>query len=214
MFTGLVETTGIVSSIRQDRGGMSLSIKASFSREPVVLGESIAVSGICLTVEQIDPDGFKVFASSETMATTTIGALKRNDLVNLERAMPADGRFGGHIVAGYVDGVGRIQSITAQGASSKVAIEVPVELMKYLAAKGSVAVDGISLTINKVTRNTFEVMIIPHTFANTTLATLKSGAKVNIEVDIIARYLEALVSRASGSQLAAKMRSVGFAIDD
>lgn len=148
------------------------------------------------------------------MATTTIGALKRNDLVNLERAMPADGRFGGHIVAGHVDGVGRIQSITAQGASSKVAIEVPVELMKYLAAKGSVAVDGISLTINKVTRNTFEVMIIPHTFANTTLATLKSGAKVNIEVDIIARYLEALVSRASGSQLAAKMRSVGFAIDD
>ena len=152
MFTGLVETTGIVSSIRQDRGGMSLSIKASFSREPVVLGESIAVSGICLTVEQIDPDGFKVFASSETMATTTIGALKRNDLVNLERAMPADGRFGGHIVAGHVDGVGRIQSITAQGASSKVAIEVPVELMKYLAAKGSVAVDGISLTINKVTK--------------------------------------------------------------
>lgn len=193
---------------------MALAVRAGFSREPLALGESIAVSGACLTVESIRPDGFSTFASSETLSATTIGALRAGDVVNLERAMPADGRFGGHMVAGHVDGVGRIRAVTPSGSASRITVEVPSELVRYLATKGSVAVDGVSLTVNRVAGTSFEVMVIPHTLAHTTLPRLRPGATVNIEVDLVARYLEALSGARGGGGLADRMRAAGFAIDD
>lgn len=214
MFTGLVETTGKILRAGPDRGGLALSVQAAFSREPLASGESIAVSGACLTVESVLADGFSTFASSETLQATTLGGLHAGDAVNLERAMPADGRFGGHMVAGHVDGVGRVRTVAPSGAATRIAFEVPAELARYLAAKGSVAVDGVSLTVNRVAGASFEVMVIPHTLSHTTLPRLRPGTAVNIEVDRVARYLEALSGVRSVDGLADRMRAAGFAIDD
>ncbi len=214
MFTGLIETTGTIVRVGADRGGFALAVRAAFVREPLSVGESIALSGACLTVEAVLPDGFSTFASSETLASTTIGELRAGDAVNLERAMPADGRFGGHMVAGHVDGVARVRSVTPSGSASRVAFDVPTELVRYLAPKGSVAIDGVSLTINRVTGVSVDVMVIPHTLAHTTLPRLRPGAQVNIEVDLVARYLEVLSVARSGGGLADRMRAAGFPIDD
>lgn len=214
MFTGLIETTGTIVQAAPDRGGLSLAVRAAFGREPLAVGESIAVSGACLTVETVRPDGFTTFASSETLSATTIGTLRAGDAVNLERAMPADGRFGGHMVAGHVDGVGRVRSVTPSGQAARIAFDVPSDLSRYLAAKGSIAVDGVSLTINRVAGTSFEVMVIPHTLAHTTLPRLRPGAAVNVEVDLVARYLEALSGARSGGGLADRMRAAGFPVDD
>lgn len=214
VFTGLIETTGTIVRAGPDRGGLTLGVRATFSREPLALGESIAVSGACLTVESVLADGFVTFASSETLQATTLGGLRAGAAVNLERAMPADGRFGGHMVAGHVDGVGRVRTVTPSGSASRIAFDVPSDLGRYLAAKGSVAVDGVSLTINRVAGPSFEVMVIPHTLSHTTLPRLRPGMTVNIEVDLVARYLEALSGARSGGGLADRMRAAGFAIDD
>ena len=195
MFTGIVEVVGRVREVRPERGGLLIGVDAAFASGPLVTGESIAVSGPCLTVETVRPWGFEAFASSETSARTTLARLRPGAAVNLERALRADGRLGGHIVAGHVDGVGRVRRVSAAGEAREVTLVAPPEVARYLAPKGSVAVDGVSLTVNRVRGAEFSVMVIPHTLRATTVAALAPGAEVNLEADLLARYVEALLGR-------------------
>jgi riboflavin synthase len=159
----------------------------------VVLGESIAVSGVCLTVVEFDATSFATDVSTETLACTTVGGWEPGDVVNLERAMRPDSRFGGHIVAGHVDGTGQIASINEDARSQRWRITPPTALLRYVAAKGSICVDGVSLTVNVADDSGFEVNLIPHTVAHTTFNRRRAGDAVNLEVDLMARYAERLL---------------------
>jgi riboflavin synthase len=199
MFTGLVETKGsLVRRTRQDSDARLVVEGAlDVAHSPVELGESIAVDGVCLTVAAIvspaNPTVFEVDASAETLAKTTLGDLAIGAHVNLERAVPLGGRMGGHIVSGHVDGVGRIASRTPVGAALKVVFEAPRELMKFIAPKGSITVSGVSLTVNGVSGDRFDVVLVPHTQDKTSLEALGVGAPVNLEVDLLARYVARLL---------------------
>lgn len=164
-----------------------MTLRSTF--QGLVLGESISVDGCCLTVDVIEGDAFVIDASKETLDRTTLGAIATSSIVNLERAMPLGGRTGGHIVSGHVDGVGTIVSRTNVGEAEKVVVRFPKELGPFFAQKGSVCVSGVSLTINGVTDDTFDVVLIPHTLAKTSLSDLGPGTKVNLEVDLLARYM-------------------------
>jgi riboflavin synthase len=194
MFTGLVQAVGTLHS-REARGGdLRVRIAAgALDLGDVQLGESIAVSGVCLTVVAFDAHGFCADVSNETLACTTLGALPDGAAVNLERALRASDRLGGHLVSGHVDGVGRVASIEADARSQRWRIAAPPALHRYLAAKGSVCVDGVSLTINGVDADGFDVNLVPHTVAHTAFATTPPGAAVNLEVDVVARYLERML---------------------
>jgi riboflavin synthase len=205
MFTGLVETKGTVDRVVAGAADTRLVIRGELGPEALVLGESIAVDGVCLTVASIGMPGpglcvFEADASAETLAKTTIGALKAGAHVNLERAMPLGGRMGGHIVSGHVDGVGTVAEKTPVGGAVKVAFQLPQELVRYVAAKGSICVSGVSLTINTVTGDRFDVFLVPHTREKTSLDALPVGAHVNIEVDLLARYVARLLETASAPQ--------------
>ena len=194
MFTGLVENKGILERTT----GARLVVRGDFEREPLALGESIAVDGVCLTVAAIVKPGpghcvFEADASVETLEKTTLGELKPGTLVNLERAVPLGGRMGGHIVSGHVDGVGHIAEKSPLGGAVKVTFEVPRELVRYIAQKGSICVSGVSLTVNNVEDNRFDVVLVPHTRDKTSLDALPVGARVNIEVDLLARYVARLL---------------------
>ncbi|MEZ4294272.1 MAG: riboflavin synthase [Polyangiaceae bacterium] len=193
MFTGLVETTGV---IRRRSGGpvARVWIEGRFD-SGLVLGESISVNGACLTVDRILDGGFEVDVSAETLARTTLGEMAVGARVHLERATKAGGRLGGHIVAGHVDGVGRVASRQKSGDAVALGVRVPGELGGFLAAKGSVTLDGVSLTINAVSGGAgdaeagIEVMLVPHTLGATMLGELRAGDRVNVEVDVLARYV-------------------------
>jgi len=186
MFTGLVETTGALAS-RAARGpGLALGITSSF--QGLELGESIAVSGVCLTVTEISAGGFSVDLSAETVARATLGRLPVGAELNLERSLRVGDRVGGHWVVGHVDGVAHVRSVTPVGESRRVILEPPSELLSYIAVKGSVTLDGVSLTVNALAGPVFEVMLIPHTLGATSLKHLAAGAELNLEVDLIARY--------------------------
>lgn len=191
MFTGLVETTGKL--VRRTAGAgrdARLVVSGALGGEPLTLGESIAVDGVCLTVAAIvDAQTFEADASSETLAKTTLGTLATGHAVNLERALAVGQRMGGHIVTGHVDGVGKIVAKEPVGGALKVTFEAPGELAKFIAAKGSICVCGVSLTVNGVSGSAFDVMLIPHTREKTSLDGLGVGAPVNLEVDIVARYV-------------------------
>lgn len=195
MFTGIIEGVGRVSS-RESRGGdLRLRIATGpLSFDNVALGESIAVSGVCLTVVGFDAAHFEADVSNETLACTTLGSLPVGAAVNLERAMLPTTRFGGHVVAGHVDGVGLVASIASDARSQRWRFEVPARLRRYIAAKGSVCIDGVSLTVNDVDANSFGVNLVPHTLQHTAFHALATGAPVNIEVDLIARYVERLMA--------------------
>jgi riboflavin synthase len=194
MFTGLVATTGTIGA-RAARGpGLRLSIQAAFDDGPLELGESIAVDGACLSVDAIVGDGFEVDASGETVARTTLGRLPPGSPVHLERSLRAADRLGGHIVTGHVDGLGTLVERRPIGESIWMEFQAPEELSRFLAEKGSVTVDGVSLTVNAVREARFEVVIIPHTSSRTKLGTLSPGQLVNLEVDLVARYLARLIS--------------------
>jgi riboflavin synthase len=198
MFTGLVETKGTVVRITRQGRDARLVVRGDFEREPLSLGESIAVDGVCLTVATILEAGpaasaFEADASSETLEKTTLGALSAGAHVNLERAMPLGGRMGGHIVSGHVDGVGLIAEKTPVGGAVKVAFQLPRELVRYVAPKGSVCISGVSLTVNNVSDDRFDVVLVPHTREKTSLDALPVGARVNIEVDLLARYVARLL---------------------
>jgi riboflavin synthase len=198
MFTGLVETRGTIDRLTRHGRDARLVVRGELEREPLALGESIAVDGVCLTVATIVEPGpgacvFEADASVETLEKTTIGELSNGAHVNLERAMPLGGRMGGHIVSGHVDGVGRIAEKTPVGGAVKVAFQLPAELMRYIAPKGSICISGVSLTVNNVHGDRFDVVLVPHTREKTSLDALPIGARVNIEVDLLARYVARLL---------------------
>ena len=159
----------------------------------IALGDSIAVSGVCLTAVELTGDGFWADVSGETLSRTTLGALRPGDPVNLEKALTPTTRLGGHLVSGHVDGVGRVAERRPEARSVRFVIEAPCELARYIAEKGSIAVDGVSLTVNRVDGARFDLNIVPHTLAETTLDRFAPGRAVNLEVDVIARYLERLL---------------------
>ena len=199
MFTGIIEGVGRLAR-REARGGDArLRIEAgTLPFDNVRLGESIAVNGTCLTVVAFAADGFEADASTETLALTTLGALPAGAAVNLERAMRPDDRLGGHLVSGHVDGMGTVESVTDDARAQRWRFTAPAGVLRYVARKGSICVDGVSLTVNAVDADGFEVALVPHTVAHTAFATTRPGDPVNLEVDLVARYVERLL--ATGEQ--------------
>lgn len=193
MFTGIVEKMGTVTALERCGDALRLTVDAGDYVRDAEVGESIAVSGVCLTMTVREGGAFCADAVEETLRKTTLGALRVGDRVNLERPLRADARLGGHIVQGHVDGVGEVVHLMPEAESVMVTFAVPRELARYLVAKGSVAVDGVSLTVVDRTDESFRVTLIPHTLAVTTLGALRVGSRVNIEVDILAKYVEQLV---------------------
>ena len=190
MFTGIIEELGKVRQITTNK----IQIECHQVLDDIKLGDSIAVNGVCLTVTDIEKNSFTADVSQETMNVTMLENLEFGDYVNLERAMMADGRFGGHIVSGHIDGRGRYKGLSRDGKFYNLQIELPLECEKYVVKKGSITINGISLTIANVNGNIIECAIIPHTYENTNLKTLKSGDFVNVEVDILAKYIEKFLS--------------------
>ncbi|HEY9412286.1 MAG TPA: riboflavin synthase [Jiangellaceae bacterium] len=193
MFTGIVEELGQVVELKPDGDSPRLTLRATTVTSDAVHGASIAVNGVCLTVVDVAPDAFTVDVMPETLARSTIGNLRPGEPVNLERAVRADGRLGGHIVQGHVDGVGTIERRVPGQRWEVVRIAVPEELGRYVVEKGSVAVDGVSLTVSAVGDGWFEVSLIPTTLDATTLGTRRPGERVNLEVDVLAKYVERLL---------------------
>ena len=191
MFTGIVEDIGTVADVlrRTKESTITIRVRKIDPRE-LVNGESISVSGACLTVTSVAGDAFTVDASRETLSRTSLGKLRAGHTVNLERSLRAGDRMGGHIVSGHVDGVGKVRSKKKRGSSVEFTFSAPTDVMKYVVEKGSVAVNGVSLTVNTVGGDEFTVNIIPFTLAETTFGSLRTGSPVNIECDIIGKYVE------------------------
>ena len=199
MFTGIIEGVGRLAA-RQPQGG---DIRFTFSTgslpfADVQLGESIAVNGVCLTVVAFDAASFQADASTETLSLTTLGALAEGAALNLERAMRPTDRLGGHLVSGHVDGLGTVLSIHEDARAQRWRFAAPPALLRYIAKKGSICVDGVSLTVNEVDAAGFDVALIPHTVANTAFAQTAVGAAVNLEIDLVARYVERLLHGRDG----------------
>jgi riboflavin synthase len=192
MFTGIIEAKGQVTGREAGEDLTRLTI-ATGNLDRLTIGDSIAINGVCLTAVDTSPGMVTLEVVPETLSRTNLGSLVEGDDVNLELPMPADGRFDGHIVQGHVDGVGVVESIAPSGDSRVVAIHVPQSLTRYLVEKGSVTVDGISLTVARVVESGFEVAVIPHTLEVTTLGLRKPGDTVNLEVDVLAKYVERLL---------------------
>ena len=191
MFTGIITDIGTVRAVRK-AGDTRFEITTGYDLGTVDMGASIACNGCCLTVIEKGPDWFAIQASAETLSKTTLGDWATGTRINLERALKIGDELGGHIVSGHVDGLGEIVSITPEGDSQRFRFRVPHELARFIAPKGSVAIDGTSLTVNEVEGNVFGVNIIPHTQAVTTWGTMKVGQRVNIEIDMLARYVARL----------------------
>jgi len=194
MFTGIVTDLGKVRSITQ-RGDTRIEIETHFDMNSVEIGASIACSGACLTVVEKGEGWFAADVSAETLSCTTLGDWKVGSPVNLERPLTANAELGGHMVSGHVDGVGTLRGVRPEGDSRRFSFAAPKELMRYIAAKGSVAVDGVSLTVNEVDDTSFGVNIIPHTQAQTTFGAMVQGTRVNLEIDLVARYVARLLGR-------------------
>lgn len=189
MFTGIVTDIGRVRDVRATARDRRYEIETAWDTDGIALGASISHAGCCLTVTEKGDGWFAVEVSNETLSKTTLGAWSAGDGVNLERAARLGDEMGGHVVSGHVDGLGRIVSITPEGGSHRIAVEAPTPLHRYIAAKGSITVDGVSLTVNAVEGQVFWLNIIPHTWQVTTLGVLKVGDPVNLEIDMLARYL-------------------------
>ena len=193
MFTGIVEELGKIGSVSVSGKSAVLKVECSAVLADSKIGDSIAVNGVCLTATSIDSKSFTADISYETLERSSMKGIKRGDTVNLERALTLSTRLGGHLVSGHVDGLGKVEKIAMRDNAWVLTVRYPEELDKYIAEKGSVTVDGISLTVAKNTGFTFDVAVIPHTFENTVLKQRAAGAFVNLEVDIVSRYLEKLL---------------------
>ena len=194
MFTGIIQAIGNISKIDSNGPDSRIVFKAGKMKlDDVKIGDSISVNGVCLSITEKTKDSFSSDLSSETISLTTFIEMRANSKVNLEKAMNFSSRVNGHLIAGHVDGVGVIKEMKNDGRSILILIEFPEELEKYISKKGSIAVDGVSLTINGTKENTFSINIIPHTLSGSIISEYNIGTKVNIEVDLIARYLEKLV---------------------
>jgi riboflavin synthase len=193
MFSGIIADVGTISRAQDRDGGLRLSVDTeALGMDDVSLGDSIAVNGVCLTVVKIEGKTFTVDVSRETL-DCTVGLDKQGKLVNLEKALRLADRLGGHMVSGHVDGVGEVVAFNDIGESWRLIVRAPQALAKYIAVKGSITIDGVSLTVNHVAGSEFEVNLIPHTLAVTTLNQLAAGSKVNLEIDLIARYVERMM---------------------
>jgi riboflavin synthase len=197
MFTGIIEDIGSISDIRKSGGKWEFCIKTNIGDRGIHEGDSIAIDGVCLTVTRLEKGMFYADASLETLSLTTLKDKKTGSRVNIERAMASDGRFGGHFVMGHVDGIGTITSISKAGDSIKIEVEIPSDLSRYIVKKGSVAINGISLTVNEQHDNMFIVNVIPFTVSKTTIGEKRMSDKVNIETDIIGKYIESFINKSS-----------------
>ncbi len=209
MFTGIIEEVGHIITIDRQEVNARLEIKANFSNR-LMIGDSIAVNGVCMTAEKQNTKSFSVFASVETLQRTNLGRLKPHDPVNLERAISADGRFNGHIVQGHVDGFGIIQNIIKYAEAIQLIITVPEGQEKYCVEKGSITIDGVSLTINEIRGSQATLMIIPHTWQKTILNRMTVAQKINIEFDILAKYTEKLLQRDRDTSFFNTLQKSGF----
>jgi riboflavin synthase len=215
MFTGLIEEVGAVEALEPRPAGSRLRLRAATVTEGLKEGDSVAVSGVCLTAVDIRPGGFSADVSPETLRRSSLGALRTRSPVNLERALRATSRLGGHIVQGHVDGVGVVESLGLIGGGNWwLRIAVPEELDRYFVFKGSVAIDGISLTIAAIEDRVLSVTIIPHTYENTTLRARRPGDAVNLETDVLAKYVEKMLAtldlRAGRGLTAERLRDEGW----
>jgi riboflavin synthase len=208
MFSGIIETTGKITKIEQTTDGAKLTLTSNISSAEVSLGESICINGACMTVTAIGETELRFDVSVESLRRTNLGDLQPGSLVNLERSLRLNDRLSGHVVSGHVDGVGRIQSVQPEGDSFLYTFEIPRELSRYLVEKGSVAVDGISLTVFRCQPTSFTCAIIPHTHQVTTLHAKNPGDKVNIECDMQGKYIEKFVSDAVASFLSGPLQEL------
>jgi len=195
MFTGLIEDIGTILKVEQRGEGVLITISYSSGFNGLKMGESISVDGVCLTITHLKAQSFSVEASAETVMRTTLGNKKPKQKVNLERALRLSNRLGGHLVTGHIDEVAKISAMIPEGSSQKITFQITQKIAKYLVEKGSVAVDGISLTVNEVRGDRFSVNVIPYTAFHTTLASKKVGDEVNIETDILGKYVEKLTTK-------------------
>jgi riboflavin synthase len=209
VFTGIIEELGTISLVQPDR----LVIKARRTLEGTGIGDSMCVNGVCLTVVELGADRFTVEVVPETLRRSNLGMLKTGDAVNLERPLAFGGRLGGHLVEGHVDNTGTIVSERPEGGATIVRFQTTRYILRYLVEKGFVAIDGISLTVVEKDQNSFSISLIPHTRQNTTLGKKKVGDTVNLEVDIIAKYVEALVKPSTGGITADFLQEHGFTVN-
>lgn len=194
MFTGIIEEIGKIKSFKKDTNGATIEVECSLVLEDTKLGDSIAINGVCQTVIELSSNSFKARVSDETLKVTTFENLKSGDIVNLERALTLNSRLGGHIVSGHVDCKGKFTKIEKLTDFYNLEFEIPQEQIKYVVHKGSITINGISLTVAEINQNRFKVAIIPHTFENTNLKALNVGDNVNIETDILGKYVEKMLS--------------------
>ena len=205
MFTGIIQAIGTILDLKEKGGDVELSVQTGqLDMADVALGDSIAVNGVCLTAISFGKDYFTADVSRETLSLTSLGGLTKGSSVNLEKALTLQTRLGGHLVSGHVDGLATVESRHADGRSERFTITAPDELARYIAAKGSVTIDGVSLTVNKVDGANFELNIVPHTLVETIIGTYQAGTKVNLEVDVVARYLERLLQGDNAANSAEK----------
>jgi riboflavin synthase len=194
MFTGIIEATGKLTELTHNQGDLTVRVSSpNLDMGDVQLGDSIATNGVCLTVVEKFSDGFRADVSNETLELTQFAQYKLGQTVNLEKALQPISRLGGHLVSGHIDGIATVVAISPNARATEYWLEAPSELMKYIPYKGSVAIDGISLTVNEIKDCQFKLTIVPHTAQETTIAEFKVGSKINLEVDQIARYLERLI---------------------
>ena len=204
MFTGIIEEIGIIQEIIKGEKSSVISIKASKILEETILGDSICVNGVCLTVTKMTKDTFEADVMAETLRKSNIGKLSIGSKVNLERALKLEGRFGGHIVSGHIDGVGEIISLIKEDNATWVTVKTSKDILKYIVMKGSIAIDGISLTVAYIDNEVFKVSIIPHTGGETTLLHKKNGETVNLECDVIGKYIEKFMRLKEESEIIKK----------
>jgi len=196
MFTGIIQAKGTIQEVLSSKKGAHLKINSNtLNLADSKIGDSIAVDGVCLTITKLSEDWFSADVSNETMSCTTFSELIQGQSVNLERSLRLNQGIDGHLVSGHVDGIGEIHSIDEDGDSVRIKVEVQGDIMKYIANKGSICINGVSLTVNSVEDNIFDVNIVPHTFSVTTLGELKPNSNVNLEIDQVARYVERLLDQ-------------------
>ncbi|MGF6376254.1 riboflavin synthase [Clostridiales Family XIII bacterium PM5-7] len=205
MFTGIIEEIGTISAIKKSNDSATIQITCHTIMDDVHLGDSIAVNGVCLTVTKFDQNGFSADVMHETLNRSSLGKLSIGSKVNLERAMVANGRFGGHIVSGHIDGTGTITQLKQDGHAVWYTISCANNLLRYVVEKGSIAIDGISLTVAKCSTTSLSVSVIPHTLSQTILATKKVGDMVNLENDCIGKYVERLIGSPASTESKSKM---------
>lgn len=199
MFTGIIEAQGRIDKIQPLNGDVKLTIATGkLDMSDVKIGDSIACNGVCLTAIELGAHYYVADVSAETLAVSTLGQLKVGAAVNLEKALRLQDRLGGHLVSGHVDGVGQVVAIEQEARSWRYQVEAPLALSRYIAAKGSICINGISLTVNRVEQNRFDVNIVPHTRQETTIQAFQIGTQVNLEVDLLARYLERMLTAPQG----------------